>query len=49
MRFLLIDIERFCAVIGNKDESFKTAGNGQVQAPMDFAIVAGWQVSLISV
>ena len=38
------DIERFCAVVGNRDESFKTARNGHVQAPMDFAIVTGWQV-----
>jgi fatty acid synthase subunit alpha len=40
------DIERFCAVVGNSDESFQTARNGQVQAPMDFAIVTGWQVCL---
>lgn len=40
------DIERFCAVVGNSDESFKAARNGQVQAPMDFAIVTGWQVRL---
>ena len=41
------DVERFCAVVGNRDESFKTARNGQVQAPMDFAIVTGWQVCLL--
>jgi fatty acid synthase subunit beta len=38
------DIERFCAVVGNRDESFQTVRNGQVQAPqapMDFAIVTG--------
>jgi len=34
----------FCAVVGNRDESFKMARNGRVQAPMDFAIVTGWQV-----
>lgn len=41
------DIERFCAVVGNREESFKTARNGRVQAPMDFAIVTGWQVCLL--
>lgn len=38
------DVEQFCAVVGNQGEAFKTARNEQVQAPMDFAIVTGWQV-----
>lgn len=37
-------VERFCAVVGNQGESFKTARNTEVKAPMDFAIVTGWQV-----
>jgi fatty acid synthase subunit alpha len=39
------DIETFCAVVGNEGESFKTARKEKVQAPMDFGIVTGWQVS----
>lgn len=39
------DIETFCAVVGNEGESFKTARQDKVQAPMDFGIVTGWQVS----
>jgi len=38
------DIERFCSVVGNQGEAFKTVRGGDIQAPMDFAIVAGWQV-----
>jgi fatty acid synthase subunit alpha, fungi type len=37
-------IETFCAVVGNMDQNFKIARNSEVQAPMDFAIVIGWQV-----
>jgi enoyl reductase-like protein len=40
-------IERFCAVVGNQGESFKSKRNGTVEAPMDFAIVTGWQVSYL--
>lgn len=36
-------VERFCTVVGNQSEQFKTARNERVQAPMDFAIVTGWQ------
>ncbi|EJU05022.1 fatty acid synthase [Dacryopinax primogenitus] len=36
-------VERFCAVIGNQTESFKRVRNSEMQAPMDFAIVTGWQ------
>ncbi|OJT02257.1 Fatty acid synthase subunit alpha [Trametes pubescens] len=37
------DIESFCAVVGNQGEAFKSARNETPLAPMDFAIVAGWQ------
>ena len=40
------DIETFCSVVGNQGESFKTVRNSSVKAPMDFAIVTGWQVSI---
>lgn len=40
------DVETFCAVVGNHGESFKSARTESVKAPMDFAIVTGWQVSL---
>ena len=39
------DVETFCAVVGNQGEAFKTARNDTPLAPMDFAIVTGWQVS----
>lgn len=39
-------VERFCSVVGNQGESFKTARNDEVEAPMDFAIVTGWQVRI---
>ncbi len=38
------EIERFCSVVRNEGEAFKSARNGKVQAPLDFAIVTGWQV-----
>ncbi|KAK6995930.1 Tubulin/FtsZ, GTPase domain-containing protein [Favolaschia claudopus] len=38
------DVEQFCAVVGNQEESFKTVRNEQVNAPMDLAIVTGWQL-----
>src|SRR6266852_2954558 len=37
-------IERFCDVVGNQGEKFKTSRNPDIEAPMDFAIVTGWQV-----
>ncbi|THH15787.1 hypothetical protein EW146_g4747 [Bondarzewia mesenterica] len=37
------DVETFCAVVGNQQEAFKTARTDEVKAPMDFAIVTGWQ------
>lgn len=42
------DVETFCGVVGNQSEAFKTARNERVQAPMDFGIVTGWQVCLIT-
>ena len=42
------DVEQFCVVVGNQGEFFKAARNSEVQAPMDFAIVTGWQVSAIA-
>ncbi|EPS94074.1 hypothetical protein FOMPIDRAFT_62775 [Fomitopsis schrenkii] len=37
------DIETFRSVVGNEGEAFKTARTDRVQAPMDFAIITGWQ------
>ncbi|KAJ7227399.1 fatty acid synthase [Mycena pura] len=42
-------VEQFCAVVGNQGESFKTVRNEQVSAPMDFAIVTGWQAIIKSI
>ncbi|QRV90063.1 fatty acid synthase subunit beta [Ceratobasidium sp. AG-Ba] len=42
-------VERFCAVVGNQSENFKSARNEHVQAPMDFAIVTGWQAIMRSI
>ncbi|KZS94178.1 fatty acid synthase [Sistotremastrum niveocremeum HHB9708] len=36
-------VERFCAVVGNQGEAFKGSRSTSVKAPMDFAIVTGWQ------
>lgn len=41
------DVEQFCAVVGNQGESFQTVRNATINAPMDFAIVTGWQVSFM--
>ena len=38
------DVERFCAVVGNQSEAYRGARAIEMRAPMDFAIVAGWQV-----
>jgi fatty acid synthase subunit alpha, fungi type len=38
-------VETFCAVVGNQSESFKAVRRSDATAPMDFAIVTGWQVS----
>ncbi|KAH8117927.1 fatty acid synthase [Phellopilus nigrolimitatus] len=37
------DVEQFCSVVGNDGEAFKAVRSEDVQAPMDFAIVTGWQ------
>lgn len=39
------DIQRFCNVVGNQGESFRSVRSEKIMAPMDFAIVLGWQVS----
>lgn len=39
------EVEEFCAVVGNQGELFKSTRMDTAQAPMDFAIVIGWQVS----
>ncbi|KAK0450204.1 fatty acid synthase [Armillaria borealis] len=42
-------VEQFCAVVGNQAESFKTARKDTITAPMDFAIVTGWQAIMKSI
>lgn len=42
------NIEKFRSIVGNNKESFKSVRTDKVSAPMDFAIVAGWQVSTVS-
>ncbi|KAJ6624064.1 fatty acid synthase [Mycena sp. CBHHK59/15] len=42
-------VEQFCAVVGNQGESFQTVRNDQISAPMDFAIVTGWQSIMKSI
>ncbi len=37
------DVEAFCAVVGNQQEKFKIVRTDEVKAPMDYAIVTGWQ------
>ncbi|EIW84299.1 fatty acid synthase [Coniophora puteana RWD-64-598 SS2] len=37
------DVETFCSVVGNQGEHFKSVRSSSVKAPMDFAIVTGWQ------
>ena len=41
-------IESFCGIVGNQGELYKKARVEEVRAPMDFAIVTGWQVSSTS-
>ncbi|KAE9399788.1 fatty acid synthase [Gymnopus androsaceus JB14] len=43
------DIEKFCSIVGNNDESFKSVRTDKISAPMDFAIVAGWQAIIKSI
>lgn len=42
-------VESFCSVVGNQGEVFKGKRSETLQAPMDFAIVTGWQVSCFPV
>ncbi|TIB03399.1 hypothetical protein E3P94_00662 [Wallemia ichthyophaga] len=42
-------VEKFCAIIGNNGEAFKSNRSDEVQAPMDFAIVTGWQAIMKSI
>jgi uncharacterized membrane protein len=37
------DVEAFSIVVGNQKEKFKTAYTDEAKAPMDFAIITGWQ------
>ena len=39
------EVETFCGVVGNQNEAYKLARTTNVKAPMDFAIVTGWQVN----
>ena len=41
-------VERFCSVVGNDGETFKSVRSADTQAPMDFAIVTGWQVRALT-
>ncbi|KAJ3886618.1 hypothetical protein GG344DRAFT_81530 [Lentinula edodes] len=43
------DIKKFCSVVGNNDKSFKSVRTTTISAPMDFAIVAGWQAIIKSI
>ncbi|KAH7884386.1 hypothetical protein F5I97DRAFT_1968464 [Phlebopus sp. FC_14] len=43
------DVEMFCGVVGNQNEAFKAARTADVKAPMDFAIVTGWQAIMKSI
>ncbi|KAH8086005.1 hypothetical protein BXZ70DRAFT_1011826 [Cristinia sonorae] len=43
-----VEVEDFCSVIENQGEAFKTTRNAEVQPPMDFAIVMGWQAIMNS-
>lgn len=43
------EVEDFCAIIGNQGELFKSSRTEEVQAPLDFAIVTGWQAIMKSV
>ncbi|KAL0959426.1 hypothetical protein HGRIS_014670 [Hohenbuehelia grisea] len=43
------NVERLSAVVGNQGESFKKLRTLDVKAPMDFAIVIGWQTIMKSI
>jgi len=40
-------VEQFCVVVGNQGEFYQNTRHNRMQAPMDFAIVTGWQVNCI--
>ena len=44
-RFISGQVETFCDVVGNQNEAYKLAQTTKVKAPMEFAIVTGWQVN----
>ena len=44
-RFISGQVETFCGVVGNQNEAYKLARTTKVKAPMEFAIVTGWQVN----
>ena len=41
------NIETFCSIVSNQGKGFKTVRNLSVQAPMDLAIIMGWQVCIL--
>lgn len=43
------DVETFCAIVENQQEAFKTVRTANVKAPMDFAIITGWQAIVKSI
>ncbi|TFK27788.1 fatty acid synthetase alpha subunit [Coprinopsis marcescibilis] len=43
------DVEEFCSVVGNQGEAYKAARTDDLRAPMDFAIVTGWQAIMKSI
>ena len=40
-------VKKFSSIVGNQGEAFQTARSENVSAPMDFAIILGWQVSFL--
>ena len=42
------EVERFCSVVGNAGEAFKSSRTEETMAPLDFAMVTGWQVSIFT-
>jgi len=40
-----IDVEAFCAVVGNRQEKFNRVRADEVKTQMDYAIVTGWQAN----
>eukprot|EP01135_Chromosphaera_perkinsii_P010233 Nk52_evm6s2062 gene=Nk52_evmTU6s2062 len=44
-----VDILKFCAAVGNQSEAYVQFGNEALEAPMDFAIVLGWEAVIKSI